>query len=175
MSIEFPRFRDITEYSTNAIINQRKSYRHPALRESALATPFTAHRRYLLQRYEKVMEKRLYYWKIFKKNAIIRKRIREKESEVGTYQPPLTPPFSHLKVWASKARSQGGERYERAKLVAKEGKKIVGPEPQMQRHIGKGTISLLKQITLHHFVVIRESNGRSSWPWLRCCVLALIE
>lgn len=25
------------EYSTNAIINQQKSYRHPALRESALA------------------------------------------------------------------------------------------------------------------------------------------
>ena len=47
---------------------------------------------------------------------------------------------------------------------AEYGKKIVEPEPQMQRHIGKGTISLLKQITLHHFVVIRESNGRSSWP-----------
>ena len=37
MSIEFPRFRDITEYSTNAIIFPQKSYRHSALRESALA------------------------------------------------------------------------------------------------------------------------------------------
>jgi hypothetical protein len=37
VSIEFPRFRDITEYSTNAIIIPRRSYRHPALRESALA------------------------------------------------------------------------------------------------------------------------------------------
>jgi hypothetical protein len=37
MSCEVARFRDITEYSTNAIINQQKSYRHHALRESALA------------------------------------------------------------------------------------------------------------------------------------------
>jgi hypothetical protein len=38
VSVEVARFRDITEYSTNAIINfQLKSYRHPALRESALA------------------------------------------------------------------------------------------------------------------------------------------
>ena len=31
----FPRFLDITEYSTNAIIIPLRSYRHPALRESA--------------------------------------------------------------------------------------------------------------------------------------------
>ena len=37
MSFEIARFGDITEYSTNAIINPQKSYRHPALRESASA------------------------------------------------------------------------------------------------------------------------------------------
>ena len=54
MSIEFPRFRDITEYSTNAMIIPRKLYRHPALREimSRGRTPFTAHQRYLMQKYE---------------------------------------------------------------------------------------------------------------------------
>jgi len=38
MSIEVARFLDNTEYSTNAMINfPRKLYRHPSLRESALA------------------------------------------------------------------------------------------------------------------------------------------
>ena len=54
MSIEVARFRDITEYSTNAMIIPRKLYRHPALREimSRGRTPFTAHQRYLMQKYE---------------------------------------------------------------------------------------------------------------------------
>ena len=44
MSYEFPRFLDIIEYSTNAMINPQKSYRHPALREQG---SFTTIGRYL--------------------------------------------------------------------------------------------------------------------------------
>jgi hypothetical protein len=37
MSDEFPRFLDIIEYSTNAMIIPQNSHHHPALRDLALA------------------------------------------------------------------------------------------------------------------------------------------
>jgi hypothetical protein len=49
MSIEFPRFRDITEYSTNAInYYQLKSYRHPALRDTYRSRAVYGHWQYLI-------------------------------------------------------------------------------------------------------------------------------
>jgi hypothetical protein len=48
MSLEFARFRDKTEYSTNAIIIPLKSYRHPALRDTYRSRAVYGHRQYLI-------------------------------------------------------------------------------------------------------------------------------
>jgi len=63
VSIEFPRFRDITEYSTNAIIIPRKSYSHPTLREPTLVVPFTAYQQYLLAKILKTLERKTFWGK----------------------------------------------------------------------------------------------------------------
>ena len=48
MSIEVARFLDNTEYSTNAIIIQRKSYCHSALRNQVVLGSFTTIGQYLI-------------------------------------------------------------------------------------------------------------------------------
>jgi len=63
MSCEVARFRDITEYSTNAIVIPRKSYSHPTLREPTLVVPFTAYRKYLLAKILKTLERKTFWGK----------------------------------------------------------------------------------------------------------------
>ena len=56
MSFEFPRFLDIIEYSTCAIINHQKSHRHPALREQVILRSFTTIGQYLIAKITRISE-----------------------------------------------------------------------------------------------------------------------
>ena len=56
MSIEVARFLDNTEYSTNAIIIQRKSYRPPALRDQVVLGSFTTIGQYLIAKITRISE-----------------------------------------------------------------------------------------------------------------------
>jgi hypothetical protein len=86
MSVEVARFLDNTEYSTNAIIIPQKSYRHPALRESALAYTVYGTSAILVAKVQKNLERNAFCSKKLQERVeLYRKNVARKAIISNTY------------------------------------------------------------------------------------------